>query len=55
VHLERGGCRCSIYAQRPVPCRAYDCRNDKRIWADFERRIPSPELERLFGGDSEAT
>jgi hypothetical protein len=29
-------------------CRAYDCRNDKRIWADFERKIVSPELENLF-------
>jgi hypothetical protein len=39
---------CTIYQQRPVPCRAYDCRGDKRIWADFENRIVSPDLEALL-------
>jgi Fe-S-cluster containining protein len=47
-HFERGSRSCTIYQQRPVPCRAYDCRGDKRIWADFENRIVSPELETLF-------
>lgn len=48
IHLERGNCRCGIYQNRPVPCRGYDCREDKRIWADFENKIVSPELEKLF-------
>lgn len=47
-HLQSSNCRCSIYEQRPLPCRGYDCRNDKRIWSDFENRVVSPELERLF-------
>jgi Fe-S-cluster containining protein len=47
-HLDRGTLGCTIHAQRPVPCRAYDCRGDKRIWADFENKIVSPELEKLF-------
>ncbi len=47
-HLEQGSCWCTIYQHRPLPCRAYDCRNDKRIWADFEQKIVSSELERLF-------
>lgn len=47
-HLESGGCGCTIYANRPLPCRAYDCRKDQRIWADFENRIVSPELDKLF-------
>jgi Fe-S-cluster containining protein len=51
IHLERNACRCSVYDNRPVPCRAYDCRNDKRIWADFERKIPNPDLEKVFGRD----
>jgi Putative zinc- or iron-chelating domain len=51
-HLERGSCRCTVYQHRPVPCRGYDCRNDKRIWADFENRIISPELEQLFQAGS---
>jgi hypothetical protein len=34
---------CGIYAQRPAVCRRYDCRQDKRIWSDFENRLPAPE------------
>jgi Fe-S-cluster containining protein len=33
---------CTIYEQRPGPCRAYDCRHDERVWIDFEARIPAP-------------
>jgi hypothetical protein len=25
-------------------CRGYDCREDRRIWLDFEKRIPAPDL-----------
>jgi len=49
-HFERDSQSCTIYQQRPVPCRAYDCRGDKRIWADFEKKVVSPELEALFQG-----
>jgi hypothetical protein len=45
VHMERGTCRCTVYEHRPIPCRAYDCRNDERIWIDFEKRIPNPNVE----------
>lgn len=45
-HLDRGKLGCSIYQDRPVPCRAFDCRNDKRIWLDFEKRIPNPAVNR---------
>src|SRR5215831_3052068 len=47
-HLKRESKQCGVYEQRPVVCRAYDCRKDKRIWADFENRIVSAELENLF-------
>jgi Fe-S-cluster containining protein len=47
-HLDRDAMACSIHANRPVPCRAYDCRGDARIWSDFERRVVSPDLDRLF-------
>lgn len=46
THFERGTCRCTVREQRPVPCRGYDCRNDKRIWADFENKIVNPNLHR---------
>jgi Fe-S-cluster containining protein len=47
-HLERETNQCGIYDKRPIVCRSYDCRKDKRIWADFENRIVSPDLENLF-------
>jgi hypothetical protein len=33
---------CTVYAQRPGACRAYDCRHDPRVWIDFDARIPAP-------------
>jgi Fe-S-cluster containining protein len=45
-HLERGKLGCGIYQNRPVPCRAFDCRKDERIWLDFDRKIPNPDINR---------
>lgn len=38
---------CTVYERRPAVCRTYDCRRDKRIWVDFEKKIPAidPALE----------
>jgi Fe-S-cluster containining protein len=47
AHLDQPACRCSIYANRPAPCRLYDCRHDSRIWTSFENRIANPALEKL--------
>ena len=33
---------CTIYEGRPAACRLYDCRKDRRIWVDFDARIPAP-------------
>jgi hypothetical protein len=46
THMERGTCRCTVRENRPVPCRGYDCRNDKRIWLDFENKIVNPNIYR---------
>ena len=43
VHSQPETRGCTVYAQRPTICRTYDCRRDKRIWLDFEQRIPAPE------------
>ncbi len=32
---------CTIHDKRPHVCRQYDCRNDRRIWIDFEKRLPT--------------
>lgn len=41
VHNEAGGCACAVYANRPAICRGYDCRQDRRVWVDFDKRIPA--------------
>jgi Fe-S-cluster containining protein len=38
---------CSAYDYRPATCRTYDCREDRRVWIDFERRIPAPLPEAI--------
>ena len=45
VHSDAQTHACAIHAKRPHVCRAYDCRNDKRVWIDFENRIPAPMSE----------
>lgn len=42
VHLDQETKRCGVHCQRPVPCRAYDCRQEKRIWLDFENCVINP-------------
>jgi Fe-S-cluster containining protein len=44
AHMDREKRCCSVYAQRPIPCRGYDCRKDKRIWLDFEKRVVNPQI-----------
>jgi len=46
VHLDGETKCCTIREQRPTPCRGYDCRQDARIWIDFERNIPNPDILR---------
>jgi hypothetical protein len=46
THLERGSCHCTVRENRPVPCRAYDCRKDKAIWLNFENRVINPDILR---------
>jgi Fe-S-cluster containining protein len=48
VHFDKTTCRCKIWENRPVPCRGFDCRNDKRIWLDFENKIVNPKLPEVF-------
>ncbi|MCB0120958.1 MAG: YkgJ family cysteine cluster protein [Caldilineaceae bacterium] len=45
THMAHGTCACTIYDNRPVPCRGFDCRNDQRIWLDFDQMIPNPAIE----------
>ena len=42
VHQRDHACTC--YAQRPAPCRAFDCRSDPRIWRDYAQRELAPPI-----------
>jgi hypothetical protein len=42
THLDRATGGCTVYDVRPATCREFDCREDQRIWIDFEKRIPAP-------------
>ena len=55
THFERSDCRCTVREKRPVPCRGYDCRNDKRIWIDFEKGIVNPNINRADWPSCEAS
>lgn len=50
VHCSAADGRCGVYEHRPAVCRRYDCRQDGRIWLDFERRIVNPKLEEAIDG-----
>ncbi len=45
-HLERDCWHCIIRKQRPVPCRAYDCRKGNKIWLDFGNHVINPDILR---------
>src|SRR5262249_13311849 len=41
VHQSTTSGFCTVYDRRPLACRSYTCRNDARIWKDFDRRVPN--------------
>jgi Fe-S-cluster containining protein len=41
VHNDPSTKFCTVYDRRPAVCRYYDCRTDKRIWLDYDKRIPA--------------
>jgi len=43
VHNDATSNGCQLYDCRPAPCRKFDCRQDKRIWLDFDKRLIAPE------------
>jgi Fe-S-cluster containining protein len=44
LHHDRATHLCNVYENRPLICRTFDCRSDKRIWVDFEAQLLNPEL-----------
>lgn len=44
IHKDHSNHKCTVYENRPLVCRTYDCRRDNRIWLDFEKKIINPDL-----------
>jgi Fe-S-cluster containining protein len=42
TNLGRSDAHCQRYEHRPATCRSYSCKDDRRVWIDFEARIPAP-------------
>ena len=42
VHSDPRTRACTIHPKRPHVCRSYDCRDDERVWIDYENRVPAP-------------
>ena len=54
AYLEESG-GCASYDVRPTVCRKFDCREDVRIWQDFENMIPTPDVFiRIFPAPDES-
>jgi Fe-S-cluster containining protein len=43
VHSHPDTHGCTVYQNRPAVCRTYSCKTDKRIWKDFDARIPADD------------
>jgi hypothetical protein len=46
THNDRATGTCTIYADRPGVCRGYDCRQDERIWKDFDAKVLNEDFFR---------
>lgn len=46
VHLDRETYMCTAHEHRPVPCRGFDCHNNKKwqVWLDFDKKTINPKL-----------
>jgi len=47
VHNDPDTRFCTVREVRPRVCRSYDCRKDKRVWIDYEARIPAEDQVNL--------
>lgn len=55
VHSDPATRFCTVREVRPAICRTYHCKDDKRIWADYEQRIPAAADSDLADRDGPAT
>jgi len=44
IHLDQETFRCTIYEHRPAICRLYSCRDDRKVWLDYDQGVINPAL-----------
>lgn len=46
IHLNRESYRCTVWEQRPVPCRGFDCEDNEKwkVWEDFVEMVINDEM-----------
>jgi Fe-S-cluster containining protein len=54
TYQDRATGGCTNYEYRPATCRSYSCKEDRRIWLDFENKIPAPPRLDSEGDDLDA-
>lgn len=50
IHMDRDTYRCTVRDHRTVPCRGFDCRDNKKwhLWCDYEKKImDSEQIEKI--------
>ncbi len=47
VHLDRDTYKCAVHENRPVACRGFDCRDNKKwqVWEDYDKKQIHPDLD----------
>ena len=50
VHSDPATKFCTVREVRPGICRTYHCKDDTRIWKDYENRIPAADYDQLADG-----
>jgi len=55
VHLDRESYRCTVWEQRPVPCRGFDCEDNEKwkVWEDFVEMVIHDEMIKQIDDSNE--
>lgn len=55
VHINRETYQCTVHEHSPVPCRGFDCRDNKKwkVWQDFDKKILDPEFHKQVSESNE--
>jgi Fe-S-cluster containining protein len=52
IHLDQETFQCTVHDHRPAICRLYSCRDDPKVWLDYDQGVINPKL---FGDEPSGT